>query len=407
MVKLRFAVRKFDPFERHLRACWEAYRQSATVAVEMEFVPMDLPELYSSLFKNKGLHSGEWDVVHLNTDWLAEAYQNGGIHALDSMLEAKSPEGGKTAWAPTLMGMQTFNGALYGLPFHDGPECLVYRKDLFEAEIEQQHFREKYGRTLAVPTSWDEFLQVAQFFNRPEEHLYGSVFAGYPDGHNAVFDFCLQLWSRGGELQDANGKIALNQAAAIEALDFYRNLFQTADVLHPKSMDYESVQAGAAFARGEVAMMVNWFGFASWAQIDKDSAVRGKVDIAAIPAQKEVKPTSLNVYWVYALPEGSANKALAYDFMAFAVTAVNDKNLTLAGGVGCRYSTWLDAGINQQIPFYEKLGSLHESAKTLPRVANWPAIAHIIDEMVNQAVQTGRRSEELLQEAQTKINVLT
>ncbi len=407
MVKLRFAVRKFDPFERHLEACWEEYRQFVDTAVEMEFVPMDLEELYSSLFENKGLHNGDWDLVHLNTDWLAEAHQHGSIHALDRFVDEKLPEGGRTAWAPSLMSMQTFNGALYGLPFHDGPECLVYRKDLFEAEIEKQHFSEKYGRALVVPTNWEDFLQVAEFFNRPQDQLYGSVFAGYPDGHNAVFDFCLQLWSRGGELQDADGKIGLNQAPAIEALNFYRHLFEAGNALHPKSLTYESVQAGAAFARGEVAMMVNWFGFASWAQIDKESAVRGNVDVAAIPAQEGVEPTSLNVYWVYALPTGSAHKALAYDFLNFAVSAVQDKNLTLAGGVGCRRSTWADAEINQQIHFYGKLESLHASAKTLPRLANWPAIAHIIDEMVNLAVQTARTSEELLQEAQTKINLLT
>src|SRR5690606_21095882 len=140
-----------------------------------------------------------------------------------------------------------------------------------------------------------------------------------PDGHNAVFDFCIQLWSRGGDLLPDGASIKLDQPLAVEALDFYRSLFTAGKGLHPESANYESVQAGAAFARGEVAMMVNWFGFASWAQIDTASAVKGKVDVAAIPAAEGGMSPSLNVYWLYAIPEGSRYKQQAYDFIRFAV----------------------------------------------------------------------------------------
>lgn len=407
MVKLRFAVRKFDPFERHLEACWASYKAIAPAEMTIEFVPMDLEQLQQALLEHDGLQNGDWDLVHLNTDWLAQAYEEGGLYGLEDFIQADPPEGGAAAWSPSLLALQTFGDALYGLPFHDGPECLVFRKDLFESEAEQRDFYARYGRRLAIPRDWDEFLQVATFFNRPEQGLYGTVFAGYPDGHNAVFDFCLQLWSRGGELQDLNGAILLHQDIAVQALDFYRSLFKLGNALHPQSLSYESVQAGAAFARGEVAMMINWFGFASWAQIDPLSTVRGQVDIANIPAEHGISPPSLNVYWVYAIARGSKHKALAYDFLRYAVSAQNDKNLTLAGGVGCRYSTWHDAEVNQQINFYEKLAALHKNARTLPRLANWSAIANIIDDMVNLAVQTELPSEELLREAQLKINLLT
>lgn len=406
MDKLRFAVRKFDPFERSLATCWAAYQEQFAPAVAMEFVAMDLEELYSTLFAKQGLKDGTWDLVHLNTDWITEAYESNGVYPLNELVQSNPPEGGTDAWSPSLMELQTFDGQLYGLPFHDGPECLVVRKDLFESAEEKAAFRRQYGRDLAVPTTWTAFLEVADFFTRPSENLYGTVLAGYPDGHNAVFDFCLQLWSRAGMLQDELGNIRLNSPEAVEALDFYRNLFQQGRNLHPQSLQYESVKAGQAFARGEVAMMVNWFGFASWAQIDTDSAVRGRVDIAAIPTAGNTTPVSLNVYWLYAIAAGSRHQALAYDFIRFAVNAANDKKLTLAGGVGCRYSTWSDRALNEQIPFYNTLSALHEHAKTLPRLGNWPAVAHLIDEVVTSAIQSDRSSLALLDDAQLKINAL-
>ncbi|WP_294185407.1 extracellular solute-binding protein [uncultured Sphingobacterium sp.] len=405
MDKLRFAVRKFEPFLRAMEKAWAAYQALHPSNVAMEFVPLDLEELTTAFFKDKGLYNGDWDIVHMNTDWIARAYDTKGLANLDLMLDQYPPEEVERAWPESLQALQCFDGQVFGLPFHDGPECLVFRKDLFDDPKEQRRFFALYGKHLEVPKTWNDFLSVASFFTRPEDNLYGTVFAGYPDGHNAVFDFCIQLWSRGGDLQQAEIPVKLDQPQAVEALDFYRSLFKKEGCgLHPESANYESVQAGAAFARGEVAMMVNWFGFASWAQIDTASDVKGKVDIAAIPSTEGGMSTSLNVYWLYTIPEGSRHKQLAYDFIRFAVGREQDKQLTVEGGVGCRYSTWYDSEINRMIPFYNKLAELHDTARTLPRLANWPQIAHIIDDTVIAAIKTDESSLSLLTKAQEKVN---
>src|SRR5690606_2627320 len=161
-----------------------------------------------------------------------------GLFVLNDLVQTAPPEDYANAWSDSLTGLQNFKGSIYGLPFHDGPECLVLRKDLFENTEEQRRFQEHYGKALEIPKTWDDFLSVADFFTRPEENLYGTVFAGYPDGHNAVFDFCIQLWSRGGELTDGDKVVQLNQPVAAEALDFYRALFQNQSGLHPQSAAY-------------------------------------------------------------------------------------------------------------------------------------------------------------------------
>ena len=70
-----------------------------------------------------------------------------------------------------------------------------------------------------------QFADVARFFTRPEDGQYGTIFAGFPDGHNTVYDFCLQLWSRGGELTRRRAATpTLDTPAAVAALDFYRRL---------------------------------------------------------------------------------------------------------------------------------------------------------------------------------------
>lgn len=404
--KLRIAVRKFGPFERAMDILWHRYCEITGCKIEVEMVPMDLHDLHRSTIQNRGLKTGEWDIAHINTDWIYEAYRDDLLEDLSPYISRNPPMDYPQGWSESLLQLQRFGERTAGLPFHDGPECLVYRKDLFTDPKEMQRFLTRFGKPLKPPVSWDDFYQISRFFHRPEQNLYGSVFASKPDGHNTVFDFCLQLWSRGGSLTDKNGNIKLDTLQAAEGLDFYRKLLSDKQAVHPGSSEYESVMTGAAFARGEAAMMVNWFGFASVCEVSSDSMVKGKVDVCNLPCTIGNQPASLNVYWLYTLGAGSLHKELAYDFLRFALRAENDKMLTLEGGIGCRMSTWHDEEVNNTIPYYHKLSALHENAKALPQQTHWVTTARIIDQTISNALKTTISSVELLKEAQNKIDEL-
>lgn len=403
---IRIAVRKFGPFETALQKLWDSYCAETGCKLKAEMVPMDLDELHNAILGKQGLKNGNWDIAHIVTDWLFEAWTSGALEDLQPHIAQNPPENFPDGWSSSLLSMQQFGASIAGLPFHDGPECLIYRKDLFNDSSEQQKYFDQFGKTLQVPQTWDDFKNIAQFFYRPDDNLYGTVFAGLPDGHNTVFDFCLQLWTRGGELTNANECVIINTKAAAEGLSFYRDTLRDKTMVHPNTMQYESVATGMAFARGEAAMMVNWFGFASMCEVIEESAVKGKVDIAPIPCTEGNESASLNVYWLYTIGSGSKHKQLAYDFLRFATNRRNDKLLTLEGGIGCRISTWKDSGVNAIIPYYHKLEQLHQNARSLPQKANWAQIAKIIDEVVLQAINTDIPVEDLLEAGQQKINAI-
>ncbi len=129
-------------------------------------------------------------------------------------------------WARSLVQPLIFGDRLSSIPWHDGPECLVYRADLFADPERRAAFRAQHGRELAPPTTWQQFEETARFFTDPAAGFYGTVFAAFPDGHNTLYDFALQLWSRGGELLDSAGVPLLTSQAAIAALDFYRRVLR-------------------------------------------------------------------------------------------------------------------------------------------------------------------------------------
>ncbi len=402
--KFKIAVRKFGPFETAIEKIWKLFCVKTGCNLELDAVAMDLHPLHDAILgSGQGLLDGDWDITQINTDWIAEANQKDALQDLTPFINAQASDFAD-GWSDSLMQMQKFGERILGLPFHDGPECLIYRKDLFENPQDQSSFRSQFDRELKPPETWSELHELARFFTRPEQNLFGTAFALFPDGHNTVFDFSLQLWTRGGELVNENGHIKINTPAAKEGLQFYRNIISDRAAIHPACRDFDSVKSGMAFANGEIAMMVNWFGFASMCEVYPESKVKGCVDITNVPAGPNGRGVSLNVYWLYGIAKGCRNKAVAHDFIAFAVNPENDKLLTLEGGIGCRKSTWEDQEVNDTVPYYHKLAALHENARTLPRKTNWNEIAQVIDQMVIDLSETDKSVEALLQDAQEKID---
>jgi multiple sugar transport system substrate-binding protein len=395
----RIAVRKFEPFEAALAKQWNSFEQRHKTGLTLDIVPLELHPLHDSLFQNRGLHLGDWDAALISTDWLAEAADEEGLVDLAPFIERSPPEGYPYAWSDSLLRLQKFDRAVLGLPYHNGPECLIYRKDLFEDPELSDRYALQFGEPLAVPQTWEQFHRIARFLTHPQKSIYGTAFAAFPDGHNTVYDFCLQLWTRGGELFEDSRRMLLATPKACEALDFYRKLLKDTSAVHPDSRMFDSVKSGLAFATGEIAMMVNWFGFASMSETVAESKVKGCVAVAPIPSGAGPR-VSLNAYWILGIPAGSRHRDVGWEFLCHSTSPEMDRLLTLEGGIGCRKSTWCDSQVNSVVPFFHCLESLHEDARELPRLTNWSDLAAVIDRMVLDAIDSEEPTAAITQRAQ-------
>jgi multiple sugar transport system substrate-binding protein len=390
---LRIAVRKFDPFESAIRRQLADFARAAGSQVGIELEPLELNDLHRRLFEERGLSDGSLDLTFLSTDWLAEAQAAGLIDDLSPYV-ARAPVGDfPQAWSPSLLGLQSFAGGFWGMPYHDGPACLIYRKDLLAAA------------GLEVPRTWEDFHAAARRLHAPQRGCYGTALALFPDGHNGFYDFCIQVWSRGGEPFGEGARPRLCSPAAVEALEFLRRLAADDAAIAPGARDLDSVKSGLLFCEGRVALMSNWFGFAALGERWEASRVKGRIAVAPLPrgSGQGGRSVSLNVFWVLALASGCRQKDLAWSFMRHIATAPMDKLTTLEGAIGVRRSTWADPEINGLIPFFHELEVLHEHARELPVHPRLADIAHVIDDLLAKVTATSLPLESLLQEAQDRI----
>lgn len=260
-LNLTLASREQETFEQALRFQAENFRAASGVSVDFQFRPIH--DHYTYGITKAGLKSGEFDLFLCCTDWLPEAIAAGLVEPLDLWLSTDPIPDWPEGWHPAMRALIGNAGKVFGIPWHDGPEVFHTRRDLFESPEEKAAFLQNHGRELRIPQTWEEFVEVGKFFTRPEQGLWGCCQGAYTDGHNNVYDFLIQLWSRGGTLLDSKLNPRFHEAAGVEALEFYSDLFHTHRIAPPECLEMGSVECGDFYAAGNAAMSWNWCGFAA------------------------------------------------------------------------------------------------------------------------------------------------
>jgi multiple sugar transport system substrate-binding protein len=202
--------------------------------------------------------------------------------------------------------------AITGLPIQGNALVMAYRKDLFDSPAEQQAFRRRFGRPLAVPVTWDDFTQVAQHFTRPSQRLYGTtLMAGVGDW--AIDDFKTMVGSFGGDGHLINGSfgIEITTPEATAALQYYADLINRYKVTPPGTTAASWDNATSSFAAGLTAMTMNYTPQAL------NSGVRGQIGYAMVPKKVAYAPHFGT--WQLSVPAaaGDNTKAWAYRTIAW------------------------------------------------------------------------------------------
>jgi multiple sugar transport system substrate-binding protein len=151
------------------------------------------------------------------------------------------------------------SGRYWAVPLEGDAIGWAYRKDWFEDPKEMADFQAKYGYDLAVPKTFKEMRDIAEFFYRPDQKTYGiaiytdNSYDGLAGGFESV------LFSYGGELGDyATYEVDgfINSDRAVAALEFYRELYKFTP---PGWANANFAEENQAITESLAAMSMNYF----------------------------------------------------------------------------------------------------------------------------------------------------
>lgn len=400
-VELRLVSRKYFGFENALRRQVSDFESMhSELSISLDF--LEVHDLYEQMVVKEGCRRGQYDMMLVLTDWLPQLMKTEALSPINVFIDGNPPVGWPGDWTPSLRKLQTdARGNFYGLAYHDGPEVFHYRSDLFADPLEKKAFRKWRGRPLRVPRTWSEFLEVAKFFTRPRGGLWGTLVAAYPDAHNNVYDFIIQLYSRGGRMFDDKLRPRFNGREGVEGLQFYVDLIKKYKVAPPECLDLDSVASGNYYAQGNIAMMWNWIGFAAVAQMPSQSNIVGKNVCTIIPKGDGARGrhTSINVYYIMAVTAGSRHKDEAYLFLKYASSPMSDRVTSFEGGTGTRISTWKAREIVKRYPFYPIMEEVHRDVESPPAFPEYAEINEILNDEIRNVTHRNKAVVSALNDA--------
>jgi len=203
-----------------------------------------------------------FDMIVGDSQWLGQAATQG--HYVD-MTEFLTSEGIAETVTPATLTYYaeypTSSGTYWSYPTEGDADGWAYRRDLFEDPEEMAAFEAEYGYPLAVPTTWDELLDIATFFTRPDEGLYGAAIYTQDDYDAIVMGYENVLFSYGADWKDEDNNVMgiVNSPEAVAALEYYRQLYECCSP--PGMGDAFFNETNAAFISGQAAMAMNYFAF--------------------------------------------------------------------------------------------------------------------------------------------------
>jgi trehalose/maltose transport system substrate-binding protein len=188
---------------------------------------------------------------------------------------------------PGIIENNTVDGHLVGIPWFGDFGMLYYRTDLMQ----------KYNIS-APPKTWDELEQQTNTIVNGEK-ASNPNFAGFVYQGNAYEGLtCNALeWSAssgGGTFVDSSNKVTINNP---ENVAIYNKLKGWVGTVSPRGVtSYQEEEARNAFQSGQAAFMRNW-PYAYAAGVKDDSPVKGKFDVAPLPALSPSKPSGTVGGW--------------------------------------------------------------------------------------------------------------
>lgn len=238
----------------------EDFSKETGIAVQVRQIP--LSSYQDQVFLEFGNPETSFDIVIGDSQWIGRGATKGLYQEL-------------TEWLPTVVELDTIHpraakylceypensGRWYAAPCETDAVGLAYRKDWFEDASERDAFRARFGRELGVPKTWQEFREVAEFFQRPSDKRYGCALPSGREYDALTMGVQNLLWAFGGRwhAEDSNAVVGhLNTPETAAAIDFFASLTK----LGPhgaENLDYGEVLE--AFTNGSTAMLVNYFAF--------------------------------------------------------------------------------------------------------------------------------------------------
>jgi multiple sugar transport system substrate-binding protein len=228
----------------------------------------------------------------------------------------------------------TWEGTFLAVPIDADQHNFYYNRMAFEDERNREGYQAEHDAELAVPETWDQYVQVAEFFNGRDwdfdgEPEYGVVEA-WQRGGFAWYWWQSKFFGYGGIYFDEEMNPLINSPAGVKALEVQMAI---KDFVPPGIANFGSPEARNAFMNGEAPMVVHWTSTAKLSKDPEASKIVDQVGIAMVPGVADgdtvYRRPALPTGWSAGIPKYSNNIEAAVRILEFYLQPDRSKAIAL------------------------------------------------------------------------------
>src|SRR5512134_3941099 len=254
---------EWDP-ANYLQEIGNLYEKETGIKVNVVQEPWG--SFYDLMASQWAAKSDTYDMVVGDSQWIGQGATQGHYVDLTEFMTSNGIHESVTEATLKYYGEYPVgSGTYWAYPTEGDAVGWAYRKDLFEDPKEMADFKAKYGYDLKPPETWAQLRDIAEFFTRPDNPVngvkYGVGVYTQKDYDGMIMGYENVMFSYGADWFDPNTfevKGVVNSQEAVEALTFYRELYQFAP---PGTSNAFFAEMNDAFISGQVAMIMNYFAF--------------------------------------------------------------------------------------------------------------------------------------------------
>ena len=418
MTTLTFLGPKFDEWEAFIKVA-NALGKDLGIEVKPEYLPWEDVFKKALIDSKSGVKT--WDLVYAYNTWVPGIAASKVFTPISDFL---SKPANKSLVKPedfikeTTAGLE-FQGKLWAFPALAAPYVLGYRADLLANADEQKAFKAKYTYDLAVPQTYKQLLDVAQFFTRKkgdtvggravEEDFYGICLAGKPGGF-LFHRYEMVLVAFGADLiyNQTSMQPTVNSNESIAAAKYYAQLHK---YQQPGSETHSGGGTQRVFAADRCALTMDALdNILSVAEVPSLSKVVGRVVYTLLPSQVASRPhahvADANGPGIYAL---SQHENEAFRLLARVLSTEGTKELMkeYPALVPMRASVINDPQIKKDYPKMVEAMNAVITGKPwtvfVPPLKEWVQAQEIVENALSAALAGQKTPEGAMTEAQAQV----
>jgi multiple sugar transport system substrate-binding protein len=350
---------------------------------QVELQQFAFGDLFEKIITAFTTGSGAYDMLIFPADWAGDFMAPGYLAPISDELKAK------VNWDDVIPlyrdRIVAWGDTVYALPYDGDSHMLYYRKDLVDGGEYAADFEAEYGYPLAEPKSWDEYYNVAKFFNGKEVVLdvngtkgpiYGLmeaqkrnaqayyVFLSHAAGYGKIPGNPCFFFS----CEDMTPQV--NNPGWVRALTDVVNGMPYGD---PNDVNYDVADTRVYFPTGSAVLNIDWGDVGTISVDPNASVIKGLVGFAPLPGGVQYwdyekgdwvtpdvgynrAPFIAFGGWIIGVAADSDVKEAALDFAAYMANPDLVKKLAVTGGTGinpARFSQfdaldlWVNAGFDE------------------------------------------------------------